>query len=334
MKKVLLSPSRFARNSLILAAFVGLAASLFGGLAAALPAAAVSYGLANIVALAVWSPFSAVMGFRSPVYPRIFTYISGMNGIGNGGTGTLGMPSGYRYHDLNLFTTIAGVLSDPTTVIEWVRIFVNSTLMLDATPAQLINTAKLFRITPSTGQLPIFFTEPWRPERVATMNSWPIGQSDVMTLQVKFLNPGGGAVNLTVGASYDQGQNIGPDGKPFLRIIKRFNLSENMPAGAKDITDIDTSYPILRLFLSPSAGTISDILVTADSKKILEATKQQNQDLLNQYLITGSFFEFPIVFDYPNNGAALLTNNLVVKQTSSGANTTTVHVMQVVPGYR
>lgn len=334
---------RLAREKRLFAAFAS-ACALIACIVTAVThgpmMAAACFALATGIGLAAnpLGSFGLVAGTvgRRSVYPRFFNYITGMNGIANSATGTVQLPSGYRYHDLRLFCTVAGTAAAPNTVIEWVRITVNGVLMLEATPDQLTNLAKMYKITPSTGECPIYFTEPWRPVQVATMNSWVVGPNDTCVLQVKFLNPGGGAVGLTIGANFDEGQNIGRDGKPFLRIIKRLNLSEVMPSGAKDITDIDTTYPILRILLTPSTGTIgvaTNNTVWADNRKVLEATKAQNQDLLNAYNITASFFEFPILFDYPNNGSALITRNLVVNQVSSASNTTTVHVMSLVPGW-
>ncbi len=271
---------------------------------------------------------------------RMVNYITGFQGIANSGTATLNIPTNRRYHSLRLWCTIAGTLSDPTTVISSLQLVVNGQIMLEATPAQLINLAKTFRVTPGTGELPIFFTEPWRNDtRTAEATSWDMFGQNTFVLRATFLNPGG-AVGCTVTSDFDLERNVRFNPRTqkqeaFLAILKRFNVSINSPSGNGDVTTLPLNYPIQRILLSVSANAISDVLITVDgSNKIFEATKAENQNLLNANLLTGTFFEYPIIFDYNSKlGANLKAQNLDVRLNCSGANTTTFHVMQLVPGY-
>ncbi len=258
-----------------------------------------------------------------------------MNGIANSGTGTVRIPPGVRLFDLRFLTTIAGVLSDPATVIDWIRVTVNKTQIIDTTPAKLIAQAKLARITPSTGECPLYLAEPWKPAAVVPATAWPLNGADEMVVTVKFLNPGGGAVGLTIQQNFDTGLNIDPATKaPFLRILKRSTITQNVPSGQSTITNIDTSFPIERIFLTPSTGSISTVTVEADSQVFFEATKQENADILNSSSLTASFVEFPLVFDRANRGESLICNSLVLKPTCGSANTLTIDIVQRVNGWR
>lgn len=271
------------------------------------------------------------------LFPRLHEYISGMNGIGNGETGTQKIPGNRRYHSLSLRTTIAGVDADPIDVIDTIQIFAGprQIKIFDASPTQLINESKMGGIIPGAAECPIDFTDPTKRPEIGELTSWDLFGLGDLTLKVKFLDPVGGAVGIKVLAEYDGKRNVDEKGNQRNIIMKRVNLSEVLPAGDKVVTDIDTTWPIARLYLTPSAGVINDVLITADSRTVLERTKSENADDLNKYGWDGSQFEFPILFNKDGKLSSVLrARNLQLRQNSSLANTTTVHVIYRVNGFK
>lgn len=268
---------------------------------------------------------------------RTVNYVNGIQGVAASGTATLNIPVNRRYHSLRIRTTnAAGALTDPTTIVSNVQLIVNGVTMLNTTPLTLINKAKTFRITPGTGEIPVFFTQPWRNDtRTAEATSWDLFGQGTFVLKMTFLNPGGGVGIEAVQADFDFLRNVGRDGKAFLAILKCTDISFVMPNGVGDITTIPTNYPLQRIFMTVSANAISLVRVYGDGQVVVwEATKTQNQDLLNANLITGTFFEYPLIFDYDSKlGSNLKTKDLDVQVTSTGALTITAHVEQLVPGF-
>jgi hypothetical protein len=272
-------------------------------------------------------------------YARIHDYIAGMNGIANGKTGTQRIVGDFRYHNFTLYTFIAGVLSDPTTVIDRIKLFVGpkQTLMFDAQPATLIKESKMSGIVPGTGECPINFTDidPMKTRREAELTSWDLhGQGD-MTMKVTFLNPGGGAVDCKVAGEWDDVENKDSKGNRRLLIQKRLQIDEVLPAGAKEVTDIDTSAPIQRLYLTPSAGVINDVLITLDGQIQLQRTKAENANDLNKVGFDATQFEFPIRFDKDHNPLSRISGRkLSLRQNSSLANTTSIHAVYLVNQFK
>lgn len=275
------------------------------------------------------------------LYPILHDYINGMNGVANSGTGTLSVPGDYRYHNITLRTTVAGAAADPTTVIESIKLFggpgSRKVQFFEATPSQLVKESKLYGIIPSTSECPLNFTDPrkWKRRDIAEMTSLDLHDQDDVIMKVKFLNPGGGAVGVTVLADFDRKLNIGPDGKQRLVVMKRVNYSEVLPVGKKAVTDISADWPLLRLYLTPDAGTITDVLLVADGRPVHQLLKAENQDALNRYGLDGTQFEHPIVFDKDAKLSSVLrAKNLILTQNSTNANTTTVHAVYRVNGFR
>jgi hypothetical protein len=274
---------------------------------------------------------------RKSLFPRQHDYIAGLNGIANGKTATLKVPGNYRYHGLTLRTTIDGDPADPIDVIENIKIFAGprQVQVFEATPTQLIGEAKMAGIIPGASECPIDFTDPTKRPEIGEITSWDLyGQGD-MTVKITFLDPAGGDVDCKVLAEFDTKRNVGPDGQPRLVIMKRVNVSENLPAGSRDITDIDLSWPLTRLYLTPSTGSISEVLITADGRPIMQRTKDENADELNKYGWDATQFEFPILFNKDKKLSSVLRpRNMSLRLTCSAANTTTVHAIYRVNGFK
>lgn len=325
------------RGALRVFAALALVASLGTAYVSGVGPAVGMFLFANSIALAV-APLEFGPAFGLVAAPTL-NYLTGFQGVGNGATATLNVQTNRRYHSIHLWTTIAGSLADPTTVISALELSVNGQVIRNWTPKQYIDHAKTFRITPGTGEIPIFFSEPWKKDRASReATSWDLFNQGSFVIRATFLSPGGGAVGCTVSSVFDLERNLrkGATGMvPFLSIMKMTNLNVNSPSGAGDVTTIPVNYPIQRLILDVSANEISSAEVTADgSDKAFQATKAENQNILNAAGLTGTFNEFPIVFD----ASGRLSSNLRVQAldlriTCTGANTTTIGLVQQVPGY-
>lgn len=325
------------RSALRVFAWLAVAGAAVTAATSGLVMAVCVYLFANGVALCTWPTIDAKCGLT----PRTINYVTGFQGVANSALATLNIPVNRRYHSMRIWCTVAGALSDPTTVISSLQLVVNGVTMLDATPQQLIDIAKTFRVTPGTGELPIFFTQPWRNDtRTAEATSWDMFGQNTFVLRATFLNPGGGAVGATVTTDFDLERNVRVNRQtgrrePFLAILKQFNINVVAGAGVNDVVTLPKNFPIQRLLMEVSANAISSAVILADgNNKIFEATKAENQNILNANLITGTFFEYPIIFDYDSKlGSNLRVQDLDLQLTLSGAATVTITVQQLVPGY-
>lgn len=277
---------------------------------------------------------------------RIINLINGFNGVVAGGVATLDIPVGRRYHSLKVWlsATVGGNPSfDPAAIISTARLMVNGVVMRDLTATQVLNIAKLNEITPNAadGELPFWFSEPWRASVLGEeATSWDMVDKTVaskFTLELTFLST---AVNpsAVVEAAFDYGRNVGGDGKAFLSIIKQLRFTRSNPAGAVDIIDLPQVWPIQRIHLTTSAGTIASLEVWNDTVKVLEGITANIQDFQKDYKMTPAAASFGLsaVFDFTQqiSDALFVQNkNLNVRPTCSTAGSITALVEHRTNGY-
>lgn len=275
---------------------------------------------------------------------RLINYINGVEGVAAGGTAVGNIPVGRRYHGLKAFitATVGGNPStDPTAIIDYSRLYVNGVVIRDLTPTQTIAIAALMGITAAASELPHYFSDPTcRTLEGEEATSWDMMDRTVAgkcTLEVKF-KAGAVAPAMTVLAEFDYARNIVvKDGKPefFLAIIKQLAQTYNAPQGAYDVTTLPVKFPIQRILLAASAGTITNVEVKRDGEIVQESTTAQNSAFLKDRGFDATQFSFPILFDYTHQLTDALTGvnfgsnpsgikDLNVKVTSSQANTLTV----------
>lgn len=275
--------------------------------------------------------------------PRFTNYIPGIQGVASGGIATLNAPVNRRYHSLRILTTnAAGTLTDATTIVSLVELVVNGVVMRSGAPATYINIAKTYKYTPATGEIPIFFTEPWRNESptAAEATSWDLFGQSTFVVRITFLSPGGGVGIQSVLGDFDGKRNLrrNADGSqtPFLAIMKQTDLTFVGASGQNDLTSIPTNYPIQRIYTDVSANAISKVEFYGDNNvKILESTKGENALMLGGNDISASFFEYPIVFDYDNRlSSSVSTSTLDMRVFTTGAATLTLHLVQMVDGFK
>jgi hypothetical protein len=212
--------------------------------------------------------------------------------------------------------------------------------MRSGAPKTFIDLAKLYGYTPATGEVPFFFSEPWRNESPGAMEatSWDMYGQNTFTARVTFLSPGGGVGVQSILADFDGKRNVrkinGVD-TPFLAVVKQTDLSFVLASGLNDIVTIPTSFPLLRLMADVSANAISKVELFGDGNaKILESTKAENAVMLNANGLTAGSYEFPLVLDYDNRVLqGLKTSALQYRVTTTGALTLTMHTHQLLPGF-
>ncbi len=202
-------------------------------------------------------------------------------------------------------------------------------------PAQILGIATLNGLTPATGEIPIYFSEPWRASVLGEeATSWDLFGQTKCTLEVVFKTVTAPA--MQVQASYDYGRNKDGD-KFFLSIVKQMNQGYNAPTGQFDIVTIPTQFPIQRLLLQMASNSISSLEVYRASEKIHEGTTAQNTRWLADYGLVGGAFTFPVVFDYEQQiSSPLLVANqgdLLVRPTTTGSALLTVTIENRAPGY-
>lgn len=238
--------------------------------------------------------------------PRILEPIAGIEGVASGATATVKVPTNRRLHGLKLYAQATN--SVPATVygadvIDEVQMYVGGRLIRNVTAAELLGFAAFnnFSITPQNDGVPIYFTDPNREtvdEQQAT--AWDLwGQSD-MTLKVK-IKASLTAVSLAAVMSHDEGFATNAQGQRVLNIIKQtpnfFNAGSTY-----DITALDLSLPIQRVFLYPESGKAIQAVkvVVNDVQTVHDLTAAQNAALLKDYRLVhtpGNGAVYPVCFD-------------------------------------
>ena len=342
-KLVIAEAKARAGRSLLFVKALGLAAvaAIVGTFAVAdtYPDAVTKNGIGALVSC--FGPAAYALGITTP---RLVNYIPGIQGVTSGGIATVNVPVDRRYHTMRILTTnAAGTLTDPTTIVSLVELVVNGIVIRSWAPATYINLAKTYRYTPGTGEIPIFFTEFWRNQnpRSAEATSWDMFGQQTFVVRLTFLSPGGGVGIQSIVADYDLKRNTRRDpatGKdvPFLAIVKCSDISIVAASGTNDVTTIPVNWPIQRIFTDVSANAISSVQIYGDNNvKVWEATKTENQYLLNANALTGTFFEYPVPFDYDDRlESNLKTSTIDFRLVTTGALTATFHLCQLVPGYK
>lgn len=272
---------------------------------------------------------------------RNINYIPGIQGVADGAVATLNIPVNRRYHSIHIQTLANGVAADATLNCSLVELMVNGIVMRSGKPKTFIDLGKLYGYTASTGEIPLFFSEFWRNESPGSMEltSWDLFGQSTFTMRLTLLSPAGSVGISSVLADFDSKRNtrlINGQQVPFPQIVKQTDMSFVLGSGLNDITTLPTSFPILRLLADVSANAISKVELFGDGNvKLHEATKTENVIMLNSNLLVAGSYEYPLVLDYDNRVLqALKTTTLDYRVTTSGALTLTMHVHQLVNGFR
>lgn len=275
---------------------------------------------------------------------RNINFLTGINGVVAGGIATLDIPVNRRYHALKVWlaATVGGSPeTDPTLIIGSARLLVNGVVMRDLTAADILNIALLNGKTPDTagGELPFYFSEPWRASVLGEEStSWDMFGQSKFTLELSFL-PGAVNPSAVIEATYDYGRNRDAAGKDFLAIVKQLRFTRSNPAGAVDITDLPQVFPIQRIHLRTSAGTVTSAEVWNDTVKVLEGDIANLNNFYEDYELTPALatgFAASLIFDHTqqiSDALFPLNRNLNVRPTCSVAGGLTAIVEHRANGY-
>lgn len=193
---------------------------------------------------------------------------------------------------------VGGALTAPTTIVSGgtptaapagqvigtIQQLVNGSPVRDTTAQDELNCAQFNGEVISLGQLPIFYTEPWRNfTRWPAITSWDMaGQSTFAHKMV--INPGYQQVNVVGTYEYDFVRNTvqgeidqqtfqaalaaGKAPAPVLHIIARHNFTPTLNAGVNILTgqQIPFNWPILRMHLLGSTpGDLTQSILVTDN---------------------------------------------------------------------
>lgn len=291
---------------------------------------------------------------------RAIEFIAGINGVTSGGTAVVNLPTNRRYHRIVLNTTENGSAAAVNSIITGMKMAVNGIPVRDISPLKTIKMAQANGYTPLLGELPIFFTEPLPSQGVwnepSDIYSWDMVGQNSFSIQ---LTVSGTVPGVTGAYEYDGKRNLDETGKPFLQAINHHAFTIPIPAGQFDITTLPFNYPIRRLWLEVSTGTLSEVDVFADGVKWREHTVAQARQLYRQCGLkfaqtdytpfvnaTGpaalgvstaveaiTYFDGAVIFDVDARGwkALQVENSLILRVNNSAAANLTVY-METIPG--
>jgi len=194
------------------------------------------------------------------------------------GTGFVGTVTAAAGVVTAVAVTVAGTASpvDPATFFTQIKLLVNGVNMRDITPAEILKIVMGNGLFPSRGELPIYFTPPWRNVNQANeITSWDlVGQS---TFSVQFaISPNVSLPSLIGIQEFDYARNLMPDGKPFLQPTAQHSFGFPLVAGRNDINTLPIDFPISRMWIQGATpGNISQVELFQDGNKPLEATIAQ-----------------------------------------------------------
>lgn len=272
--------------------------------------------------------------------PRLTQLLAAAGGsaLVAGGSPTIALDVDKRYHGIDVFYYSSGSLADPTSsAIDNVKVFVNGVTMIDASASQLVKLAKLKGITPVTGQLPIYFSDPQKPDpRAGELSAYDLIGQKTFAIQLT-INGSATTPSVDILTTFDFQPNARPDGSRFLNVsrIKSITLAA-LPSGTGNITNIPTDAPIRKILFQVSANAISSIIATGDSGQFYQATKSENIGLLNSYgWGAATHFEYPMVFDFDKSPKSeLVCSSLNLQVATTGALTPTVVLEQRLTSFR
>jgi hypothetical protein len=268
---------------------------------------------------------------------RINDRITGFNGVAPSGVATVELPTGRRYHALYLYYKGTAAQATIEADITFIRLFVNGVQIRD------INVAELNKINIANGkpfilgEIPIFFSEPWRATVMGEeATSWDTFGQSSFTVQVGI---GAGAVSPTIAgyASFDYQRNDGQNGRTGANIIKWIRTTiVAAGAGAIDVKTLPKGI-IQRLSVFGPTSAPTAIQVTLNSRVQMDLSLTEVTNLLAKYWITAQALQFPAWFDHTQQITDALAvapaDDYNVKVTAGAAQNYSVVSEVRVPGY-
>jgi hypothetical protein len=196
-----------------------------------------------------------------------------------------------------LAVTSGGTASQcaPETLISSLKLLVNGVNMRDIAVADTLKICMANGYFPRLGELPVFFTQPWRNlNQQNELSSWDLFGQSTFQLQIG-IQPSISLPSLTGTMEFDYSRNVrpGPKGEaiPFLQPTAQHSFGMPIVSGRNDITTLPFGFPISRLWLQGSTpDSISQVEVYQDGNKVFEGTLEQ---LKQTYQENGFYFGQP-----------------------------------------
>jgi len=212
---------------------------------------------------------------------------------------------------------------NPLLVIGAIQISVNGSPIIDTSAALEINRALFNNALISYGQLPIFFTEPWRNiNRWPAITSWDLAGQKTFSVKFFFLP---GFVNIGVAGVYEYdfirntiaGEIDGPTYQaaiaagnapaPLLQIIARHTFTPQLNGGDSIINNIPFNWPILRMHMvAGTPATLTKVIINQDGQIAEQgqvgasaggAVLDQLRESLIEYGFNTAIFDYSYVAD-------------------------------------
>ena len=189
-----------------------------------------------------------------------------------------------------LAVTNGGVPSaiSPASMLSSVKLLVNGVNMRDIDPANIIRIAQANGTNPNLGELPIYFTAPWRNVNQANdVTSWDLFGQSTFTVQIginsNITNP-----SVTGIMEFDYERNLAPDSKgvlqPYLQPTAQHQFTLPIVSGVNSINTIPFDFPISRIWFKGSvAAAITQLEVYQDANKVFEGTLEQIKEAYQDY---------------------------------------------------
>lgn len=262
-----------------------------GGTALAVTAitgAGISATVTPTVVNGVVTAVTVVAGGSGWVVGNTFTFTdaTGTGFIGVVATVTGGPPGALATATVSSGGTASPV--NPATLITSLKLLVNGVNMRDINVVDILKIATANGLQLRLGELPIFFTPPWRNvNQQNELQSWDLYGQSTFQLQIG-ISSTVSLPSLIGVAEFDYMRNVrpGPKGEavPFLQPTAQHSFTWPIVAGRNDINTLPFSYPISRMwFQGSTAGQISQVEIYQDGNKVMEATLAQLQQAYEEY---------------------------------------------------
>lgn len=222
--------------------------------------------------------------------------VTGINGVAAGGVATVEMPVGRRYHGLTLYYKTNAAQATIEADISYIRLLVNGVLIRD------INVAELYKDNIANGrafvlgEIPIFFSEPWRAsvfQEEAT--AWDVMDERTFTVQVAIAG-GAAAPTLSAIAQFDYVRNDGKEGRPGLNIVHWNRQTVNVAAAANDIKTLPKGV-IQRLTAHGPTSAPTAAFITVANRTVMDLSRTEITNLLAKYGIAQQALTLAAWFD-------------------------------------
>lgn len=241
---------------------------------------------------------------------KLINAVSNIPTVASGGSVTFNLPVGIRYHGINLYLSSAGTRTAVnSTKLSRIRVLVDTVTLIDWDWPSIVLYANRRGISLSTGQIPIYFTDPLL---VGLRNAYA-GSIDtkqgISNVQV-FVQLGTVTTPSLTGElifdNFPNQQMVNSGGgrklQAFNTPILKYTQVENVPTSSNySITDIGNDYPLDTITLYDPALTntnITYLTLNLNKVKIFEGAPADLADELKAYGITTPTGTIVLPFTY------------------------------------